>query len=182
VEANEQPTYCSGPPIPVSDSLAGASPGNLWNVLHWDIQGVQPARNKLKQQPRCEKRLLRCHARIAVRTALPHSPQLQNLLWLLPVLARLQERAQLVVSMAMERTRRPSCGGVRTKYSSSRGLPTHPLGLPFVVVQERRVASQMRGHETMLFVVVLTNLPYLRPQSSQVVVLAWSSSSSSSSE
>jgi hypothetical protein len=54
-----------------------------------------------------------------------------------------------------------------------------PLGRPFVVVQERRAASQMRGYETMLFAVVLTNLPYLRPQSPQVVVLAPSSTSTS---
>jgi hypothetical protein len=131
----------------------------------------QPATNRGRATS-CEKRL-RGHARIAVKTAPPHSPQLQNLLWTLPVLA--QERAQLI---SMKRTRRPSCGGVRTKYSSSRGLPTHPLGPPFVVVQERRAASQMRGDETMLFVVVPTNLPYLHPQSLQVVVLAPSSSSS----
>jgi hypothetical protein len=54
----------------------------------------------------------------------------------------------------------------------------HPLVPPFVVVQEQRGASQIRGHETMLFVVVLTNLPYLRPQNPQFVVLALSSSSS----
>ena len=52
----------------------------------------------------------------------------------------------------------------------------HPLGRAFVVVQERRAASQMRGYETMLFVVVLTSLPYPHPQSPQVVVFAPSSS------
>ena len=55
----------------------------------------------------------------------------------------------------------------------------HPLGLQFAVVQERRVASQMRGYETKLFVVVLTNLPYLRPQTLQIVVFAPSSPSPS---
>jgi hypothetical protein len=96
----QRTTQHSGPPFPVSDSLAGTSPGNLWNVLHWDMHvGVQPARDKLKQQPcASEKRLLRGLARIAVRTALPHYAQLHNFLWSMPVRVRVQEqeRAQLV--------------------------------------------------------------------------------------
>jgi len=76
-------------------------------------------------------------------------------------------------------TQKPSYGGVRTKYSSSRGWPTRPPDPPFVVAQERRAASRRRGHETMLFVAVLTNLPYLRPQSSRALLLLPVSSSSS---
>jgi hypothetical protein len=57
--------------------------------------GVQSARNKLRQQPRCEKRLLRGHAKIAVRIALPRYAQLQYLLWSLAawVMVLVQERA-----------------------------------------------------------------------------------------
>ena len=50
-----------------------------------------------------------------------------------------------------------------------------PLGPLFVVAQERQEASQMRSDETMLFAVVITNLPYLRPSNPLLPVLALSS-------
>ena len=135
--------------------------------------GTQPAANS---KPEHKKQTPLNHARISARTFLHHSAwqqeQQRNLVRPLPEFARVR-------AVWVQKTRRPSCGGARTMYSSSRGLPTRPPGLPFVVAQERRAASQWQGHETKLFAAALANLPYLHLQTPLVGALSSSSSSPS---
>ena len=147
------------------------TPAKLGNVC------TGARRYPASSKPEHKKQTPLNHARISARTSLHHSAwqqqqQQRNLVRPLPEFARVR-------AVWVQMTRRPSCGGARTKYSSSRGLPTRPSGLPFVVAQERRAASQWQGHETKLFAAALANLPYLHLQTPRVGALSSSSSSPS---
>ena len=130
--SNKEPTLCHPYSMP-------GHPSKTRKCLHWGAQvpSQQPAAS-----PSTKKQTPLNHARISARTFLHHSAwqqqqqqQQRNLFRPLPEFARVR-------AVWVQKTRRPSCGGARTKYSSSRGLPTRPPGLPFVVAQERRAASQ----------------------------------------